>query len=509
MNKVKNTIKNNSIFLLLIIPFIFVCMYNTPPNNDIWFLLTLGRYVFNSGIPFVEPFTIHSGLEYMMQQWMSASIFWGGFSIFGKYAVIGIILLMFLLLVFLFYKLCRIFVEKKISVILTTITFFMISTFIVNRPQIFTYFILLLEVFMLEKYINTKSSRWLYVLPFLSILLINLHSSMWYFQFIFLLPFIVNSIYIKNVTIDKFRIKPIIIVMILMILGGLINPYGLDALTFIFKSYGVDIINQYVVEMGSPSITGSYSSYMFYTLGMIFLLIIFMRYLKKFKLDIRHICFIMGTLFLYLNHIKCFPYFVFTFIYSIAYGLKKYDLSNLKLCIFDNKYIKAILGGVYKGILIVLFVSFILVSYNLVKYYSFNPTLSFNNDEDEIADFIVDNYDLDDVRLYCTYNEGGYYEYRGIKVYIDGKAEVFLKANNGKFDILQEALEVERDSSDYDYESFVNKYNFTHLIVGVDSDFKLYLDTDDRYEIVYTSNFNGEEGNPFRYVYSLKNELNS
>ena len=46
------------------------------PDNDIWFLLNNGRYVINSGIPVVDPFTIHEGLKYVMQQWGTSLFFY-------------------------------------------------------------------------------------------------------------------------------------------------------------------------------------------------------------------------------------------------------------------------------------------------------------------------------------------------------------------------------------------------------------------------------------------------
>lgn len=45
-------------------------------NNDGWFLLNSGRYVENFGIPHTEPFTIHEGFHFVMQQWLFALGLW-------------------------------------------------------------------------------------------------------------------------------------------------------------------------------------------------------------------------------------------------------------------------------------------------------------------------------------------------------------------------------------------------------------------------------------------------
>ena len=100
-NKVIRFFKNNWFFVLFVIPFVFVCFSNKKTDNDIWFLLTLGRYATNYGIPVVDPFTIHEGLSYIMQQWLSASIFWVVFDYFGKYGLLFIVYIMSFLLSFI------------------------------------------------------------------------------------------------------------------------------------------------------------------------------------------------------------------------------------------------------------------------------------------------------------------------------------------------------------------------------------------------------------------------
>ncbi len=66
-------------YKLLFLVFLFLpCLFfiNNTLDNDIWFLLNSGRYVFAHGIPYMEPFTIHQGFDFVMQQWLSACIFW-------------------------------------------------------------------------------------------------------------------------------------------------------------------------------------------------------------------------------------------------------------------------------------------------------------------------------------------------------------------------------------------------------------------------------------------------
>ena len=68
----------------------------------------------------------------------------------------------------------------------------------------------------------------------------------------------------------------------------------------------------------------------------------------------------------------------------------------------------------------------------------FIKKVSFTNELKPGIDYLEKNYDLRSVVLYTNYNNGSYAEYRGLKPYIDTRAEVFLKSNNHKEDIMME-----------------------------------------------------------------------
>ena len=59
--------------LLVFLPCLFIMLQL---NNDTWFLLNSGRYVLQHGIPTIEPFTLHQNFGFVMQQWLTAVIFW-------------------------------------------------------------------------------------------------------------------------------------------------------------------------------------------------------------------------------------------------------------------------------------------------------------------------------------------------------------------------------------------------------------------------------------------------
>lgn len=489
-------IEKNWFFLLFVIAFVFICIANNTVDSDIWFLLNNGKYVINNGFPLVDPFTLHEGLNYIIQQWLSSYIFYKVFDIFGKTGLLILLYIVSFLLIFVYYKLSYISCKSKSrAVIITTLVFSFISLYIVHRPQIFTYLILITEILLLELYVQKGNNKYLYFLPILSVLLVNFHSSMWYFQFVFILPFLLNAIKIKNVTIDKVKIKPLIIVIFFMIVGGFINPYGYKSLLYIFKSYGMSEINNNIGEMKAIDFSIFPCKMVLLSL---FLVICLCNFKKELKLDIRHFLFICGTAILCFMHAKGFPYYVFAFFYAFSYLIKDLKI-NFKL---KSKYLKALIRGLKLGVTIMLALTFFVTMYFSIKEFSFG-----NYDEGEVIDYIRDNYDVEKVRLYVDFNNGGYAEYLGMKSYIDARAELFFKKYNGKSDIFAEYLNVDNDSKNFNYEEFVNKYKFTHLIVEPNTYLEEYLDNCDEYDMVYEKHYNSDINNIVTLkVYSLKDE---
>ena len=479
----KDNVKKYMVFLLLFLPLAFIVVENKIPDNDIWFLLNNGRYVMQSGIPVIDPFTIHEGLSYVMQQWLSSVLLWKIYDIFGQYGILIFMYMFSVILLFTYYKLCYVTSQNRmISVFITAVTFSLINTFVVTRPQIFTYLILILELWLLELYVKNNNSKYLIGLPILSLLLINLHASMWFFLCIFMLPYLINTISIKKVTIDKIKLKPLIIIMFLMLLVGFINPYGVDAITYIFKSYGIVEINNSIAEMKALTINDLYFKIV---VGILFILILFNYLRKDVKLDIRHCLFVCGMTILAFSHKKCFALFCIVLGFVFSYYFKKISKRNR---LINSDIFKAVFRGLLTGLTLVSLVTVIAgIKYSIISYNDDNFYLS--TGITEITDYMLDNVSIDDVVLFVEYNDGGFTEFLGFKSYMDPRAELFFKKYNNKEDIYLESLEIESDPY-YDYDLFINKYNFTHLIVKTDTYLDKYLSNDSNYEIVFNQYFN-------------------
>jgi hypothetical protein len=87
-------------------------------------------------------------------------------------------------------------------------------------------------------------------------------------------------------------------------------------------------------------------------------------------------------------------------------------------------------------------------------------------------------------RVYTTYNTGAYFEWHGYTVYIDARAEIYLKKVNRSVDVLKEYKKLQDDPTLSDYKEIKAKYEFDYYWVETGSHMDNFLECDEEYEIV-------------------------
>lgn len=487
INKLKNYHPPKSLtFLYLFIPLFNALRLALTLDNDFWFLTNTGKYIINNGFPTIEPFTIHKNFDFIIQQWLTDVIFYYIHQYLGGWGIVFLTMILFIIILFITYKLCLLVSENRfnLSIILTVIIGTLLSMIYVrSRPQMFDYIILLLLLYQLELYIRKKDKKYLYPLPLLSLLLINLHSSSWLMLFAFILPYLINSYKFTFLCFESegYPRKPLFITVFLMIVIAFINPYGIKAMTYIFTSYGNSYINNIVSEMKSPLINTSS--------GLLVYLIIFLVYFcyiisKKDKIKIRYFLLLLGTTFLSLQSIKGFSFFIIGAIFSLGDHFKE-NFQVYKEKYYYSKQFKI------KYILILLIMTAGLVINIKSENHDF-----YNTNISKTIKYLekVEKIDKKNSKIYTSYDNGSFAEYKGLKVYLDPRAEVFVKKNNHKEDIIKEYYKLQMGQ--IDITKFLQKYQFDYLIINTnDYMYKYYLDTTKNklYEKIYNENEKGEK----------------
>jgi hypothetical protein len=477
VSRVSNIDKKSRLTLLLVlfIPCCFVLFRAL--DNDIWFLLNHGRYVLENGIPHIEPFTIHQDFHFVMQQWLSAVMFWLAYSSFGAFGVQFVVMLCFGILIIIIYKLC-IMVSNDNFLISFTISFFVSIVFVlfmVSRPFALTAPLLAFELYLLERYVLTNKRKYIFFLPVISVLLINLQAAMWPMLLILTLPYIVESFDFKigSFTNKGFNKRWLFVSVFLSLLAGLLNPYGFEAMLYLFNSYGYEQINSGVSEMNPVNINTGLGKIAIFCIAIV--PVVYCSY-KKGKIKLRYILLTLGTAYMTMSSYRNLYLFAICSYFPLAAYLRDIQPPSKKS---EDK------GSMrFRKILIVLIVALLPFAF-LATYESSKQERREIELLNNTIDYILAKEEAGDVVLYTGYNEGNVAQFRGIKTYMDARAEVFVKRNNKKEEVFQEYSSLQRGK--LYYKDILNKYEFSHLLITNSDLLFTYLPKDSDYAMVYSN----------------------
>jgi hypothetical protein len=255
-----------------------------------------------------------------------------------------------------------------------------------------------------------------------------------------------------------------------MLAVGFLNPYGLGAMTYLFRSYGYAEIG-FVSEMMPANINSALGIVIFGTfliVGAVYLLY------KKGTTRLRYILLTLGTAVLALSSTRSFALFIVCGLFPLSYFLKDIRLPKGKQEAKKNRrWIRMVLLALVMLELVYVFGSRI-------------NTLFHSNMEPDVAgaiNYLVKNEDTEHMVLYTGYDDGGYAEFVGLKPFIDPRAEVFVEKNNHVGDIMKEYLLMEIGRTYY--KDVLDKYRFTHLVLTKTDLLTTYLAHDGDYEMIY------------------------
>ena len=489
---------------------------------DTRFVMNIGQYVLEHGFPHVDPFTVHENLQLVAQQWLSGVIFWEAYKNFGLDGLLIVDGVCGAALVLIYWRL-YLFVSggnKILSFTLSFIVGLLIAPGIVPRPHIFSTLLLLIEVFLLEKFTRTEDAKFLIPLPLFSIALVNLHAAVWLMSLVVCLPFL----FVKNFRHIKFLLEA----MVGIALCGMINPYGVDAMTYVFRSYGIEQINSSVAEMLTPS-AHNVRGLCFYIFEAF---LIFS--LARFKVPWRYIFLCGGITFMAIMHGRNVILFYFLATFPLAYiwhdfSWEKFKFKRMPMTILCFLLIAANMVMIVPFIqwqletaslllkvlffIMLLFVMYIVLvlkvegrilhpdilpKKNLLLLITFFITsaifiASLNTDKTKPNEtytnaikFLLRTECPENISLYVNQGAGGLAGSFGIKYYIDSRSEVFLPANNGQKNIFEEYCDF-MNGKIY-YKDFFNRYDFTHIILTNDSAFLFSQLSDDKnFRVIYES----------------------
>ena len=251
--------------------------------------------------------------------------------------------------------------------------------------------------------------------------------------------------------LNKKQIFKYLVVALVCVLVICINPHGIKMLVYPYVNITDSTMINFISEW-QPTVLGDFSHYPYFLL-LIFILMI-MLFSKK-KIRFIDLVLLSISIFLGLKSVRFWAYTYIIMSYVIFYYVpdRKIDIGTTRVI--------SMLGCIF------LFL-FILNYNDLLKRYN----------KRYISDGMVEIIkEVSPKRLYNMYDYGGELVYNDIKVFVDGRADLYSKYN----------LEDYKNISmlENDYVKLIEKYNFDYFLVSKKYPINTYLNYSDNYEVIF------------------------
>ena len=461
----KNKIEKLTItFVIFFIFFCLFCISFFKVDPDYLWHIKAGQYMLKHGVLTHDVFSWSAyGKYWMSHEWLFEVIIAFLHKIFGKFSVFlylfaGCLSLIF----FLFLTNKKKYLKNPLFLIFWATLFIMITFSMQVRPHIFSYLFLAIAVYSLYSLYENEDSKKIYFLPLLSILWSNFHGGSSNLPYLLCLVFIIGGLFnfkfskIYSKRISKKQLIKYLVVMVLCMIAVCINIHGFKMFIYPYQNMMNKAMIENIMEW-QPTTLNSVASYVYFAL----LLFIFgvMLFSKK---KILFLDFLLFGFCAFLG-LKSVRFWFFTYI-IMSYVVFNY-VESLDDEI-DNLIIIAI------GIL----------SFSFIVLFSLKANNLFNFK----YEFLLEKKDieyikkLDAKRMFNIYDHGGELIYNDIKVFVDGRADLY-----SDHDIFNEYLTMVNLDGGYSY--YLNKYDFDYFVVSDNYRIYMYLLENDNYKLIYTN----------------------
>lgn len=532
-NKIK--LKFNIIAIICILLFCFAITPKTL-QNDTFYTIKIGEHILQNGIDNLDPFSWHENLPYTYPHWLyDVGIYLIYDNLGGMTGIyISTIILTMILGIILYFTSLKISKNQLTSFIITLGIIYLLKPYIAARAQLVTFILFALTIYFIERFLETKHKRYAISLIIISIIIANVHCAVWPFYFVLFLPYIAEyliclirdahihyNIQIKflrrrvkrlvkkqgkeekikelenkieetkialsksvekakkldlnpyKIKLEKINVtKWLILIMIICTLTGLLTPLGDTPYTYLIKTMQGNT---------TKSISEHLPLVLAQNIDAVIVIAIFVLILMftDTKIKLRDLFMVGGlTILMFITRRQ----------FSMLVLICGYILNRLVCALFDKydsngsqrmvKFITSFLGTT----LTILFVILISIYFYRDKIESnYINTSSYPVDA---ADYIKENLNLENMKLFNDYNYGSYLLYQDIPVFIDSRADLYAPEFSGwDKDIFSDFINISSISTYY--ETKFQEYEITHVITYSNSKLSMLLSRDENYKELY------------------------
>ena len=530
------------------------CIALTPKTfqNDTFYTIKVGQGIREWGIDGQDHYSFID-LPYTYPHWLYDVImsliydFLGGFT--GLY--ISTVILSVALGILLYFTLKKITKNSLVSFGIALGQMYLMKDYVAARAQLVTFVFFVLTILFIEKFLESGKKRYAVGLIIIPILIANFHSAVWPFYFVLYLPYIgeyiikiiLDSHIIYNVRkwiiefriktanaklkkvnkeeadkyktkiakltksqeelnskFDKYlvkyaernkrpfklkiekvnRVKWLILIMVICLFTGLLTPIG-------------DMPYTYTLKIMQGNTTGSISEHLPLTLIqnkpilLCLTVVIALLIFTDTKIRLRDLFFLAGLTLLALmsrrqvSMLILFGGFVLARILTEL--IEKHDKKG-------TQSVTSFMTTTVGEILTILFVF-------SISYYVYVPNMNatYINEASypvEAVNWIKENLDYKNIRMFNEYNYGSYLLMNDIPVFIDSRCDLYTPEFNGEKDedgeyvgqdIFTDFMNISGIATYYDTK--FDEYDITHVMTKTNTKLNMLISRDDGYTQIY------------------------
>lgn len=479
----KNKLKK--ILCIILIIYFSISIVNKTFENDTYFGIAVGNKILDVGFYTEEDFSFIEGLEYENVRWIFDIILATIYNIFDYLGIyIFVMVITAIIGLSIYYILKRENCPKIIALILTFVSIYLAKDVFVARAQIFSFLIFIWEYYFLQRLLETKNKKYIIILFLLAVLLANTHASVYPLYFVIFLPFIAEEILskmkflpkrdVKIVIENKNALKILLIAFIISFLGGLITPLGLAPYINMFKTVG-EVSSDFISEMQpiTPATIPESTYFIIIFVGIVGF--------TKTKVKLSDALVLFGFSLLSFSNLRSIYFLIFLGVFSIGNILtnfyKEYNLGEIKL---DTKIYNGLL---IIGALVIVIISTTNLFSNIEKEYESSELCPSG-----VVDYIYENFEkgeISSMRIYNGFNFGSYMEFKGLPVFMDSRAEIYL-SNFNNTTIIEDFLKL--TGCQVHYNDIFEKYDINYVLVEAESRIWNYIYEDKNWNLLYQDN---------------------
>ncbi len=523
--------------ILAIVSIIIFCFAIAPVSlqNDTFYTIKIGEYIVENGISVgQDPFSWHENLEYAFPHWAYDVFIYLIYNVGGMTGIyLSTCILASILGILIYVVHSRLNKNVLLAFFMSILSIYLLGDFIAARAQLVTFILFLLEVFFIELFLNSGKKRYAVGLIILPIIIANVHAAVWPFYFVLMLPYIADYLFnafIINADIYYYKLRIKLIdrkikkansnmELITKLNSKLIkiyakmsrelenkgkegyitdkvefekNPNGkwliliaiLCAFTCFLTPIG-DMPYTYLTRTLEGNTTKSINEHLPMTLAnhvsfaILFGVTIAISIFAKIKLKLK-------------------DWFMITGLFILAFMSRRQEsmviliglipISNMIVQIFD-KYdkegTKEVMQLMTKVVGMIITLALVcLMAFAMMKPKYKQEYISTSEYPVEASNYILENLDVNRMKLFNEYNYGSYLLYRGIPVFIDSRCDLYTPEFNEGVNIFNDCLNVY--GLGVRYEDTFEDYGVTHVIIHSNGKLNLLLAQDDNYNCIYT-----------------------